>query len=263
MVSAATIDSEVEASPKTQLSGLSIKRVKKPASSRFSLPAAFHNFKVQSSQRRKAVAPQIRSQSPDGAMAEPPPLADEGKRATLHFVLLALSLPSCSAESAPLLRGDENEQVERPSLYHKLAEITSQPLTAISKLILAVCLLLLLLSSIFIGLFAGAQHKINKIRHAPVPEPTTVSVTATLELPVTLTETEISTSVSATTVVSITTAPAPPIPTPDPRTVCEQVPGIVKGVANLHHLSAAMHFYRVHRPCCFDPLVFGQNPRPL
>ena len=137
------------------------------------------------------------------------------------FVLLALSLASCSVESAPLLGGSENERTEHPSLYHKLAEITSQPLTAVSKLLLAVCLLLLLLSSIFVGLFAGAQHKINKIRHAPVPEPTTVSVTATQELPVTLTKTEISTSVSATTVISTTTAPAPPIPTPDPRTVCE------------------------------------------
>jgi hypothetical protein len=171
-------------------------------------------------------------------MAEPQPLADEGKRAALHFVLLALSPSFCSVESAPLLRGGENEQAEHPSLYHKLAEITSQPLTAISKLLLAVCLFLLLLSSIFVGLFAGAQHKINKIRHTPVPEPTTVSVTATQELPVTLTETEISTSVAATTIVSITTAPAPPIPTPDPRTVREEVPYTMKGVANPHYISS-------------------------
>jgi endothelin-converting enzyme len=167
-------------------------------------------------------------------MAEPPPLADEGKRAAFHFVLLALS-PSCSVESAPLLRGGENEPAEHPSLYQKMAEITSQPLTAISKLLLAVCLFLLLLSSIFVGLFAGAQHRINKIRHTPVPEPTTVSVTATQELPVTLTETELSTSVSATTIVSTTTAPAP-IHTPDPKTVCEQVPYIMEGLANSHHL---------------------------
>ena len=190
-------------------------------------------------------------------MAEPRPLADEGKHATLLFALLALSLSSCSVESAPLLGGGENERAEHPSLYHKLAEITSQPLTAVSKLLLAVCLLLLLLSSIFVGLFAGAQHKINKIGHAPVPDPTTLSVTATQELPVTLTETEISTSVSATTVISTTTAPALPIPTPDPRTVCEQVAWVVKGVANLHCLSASMHFYRMHCSCCFDPFVFG------
>jgi len=172
-------------------------------------------------------------------MSEPRPLADEGKRVTLHFVWLALSSPSGSVESAPLLQGGESEHAERPSLYHKLAEITSQPLTAISKLLLAVCLFLLLLSSIFVGLFAGAQHKINKIRHAPVPEPTTVSVTTTQELPVTLTETDISTSVSSTTIVSTTTAPAPPLPTPDPRTVREEVLYIVKGVANWHQLSSS------------------------
>jgi endothelin-converting enzyme len=168
-------------------------------------------------------------------MAEPRPSIDEGMRATLILVFHELSPSSSSVESAPLLRGGENghdEPVERPSLYHKVAEMTSQPLTPVSKLLLAVCLLLLLLSSIFVGLFAGAQHKINKIRHAPVPEPTTVSVTATQELPVTLTETETSTSISATTVVSTTTAPAPPIPTPDPRAVREQVSYIMKGVAN-------------------------------
>ena len=170
-------------------------------------------------------------------MAEHRPLADEGKHATWDFVLFALS-PSRSVESAPLLRGGENEPAEHPSLYHKLAEITSQPLTAISKLLLAVCLFLLLLSSIFVGLFAGAQHKINKVRHTPVPEPTTVSVTATQELPVTLTETEISTSIYATTIISTATAPAPPIHTPDPRTVREEVTCIVKGMANSYHLSS-------------------------
>ncbi|KAG8827602.1 hypothetical protein FRC17_007748 [Serendipita sp. 399] len=116
---------------------------------------------------------------------------------------------SSDVETAPLLRphDEEQDEQEHQSLLHKLADITEQPLTLLSKILLGVCLFLLLFASIFIGLFAGAQHEINKSHKPPRP-----SVTATIVT--TVTETLVSTTTDV-----ITTTVALPAPTGKPKPV--------------------------------------------
>ena len=47
------------------------------------------------------------------------------------------------------------------SLTGRLTEVVHEPLTGLTKVLLVEVLILLLISSVFIGLFAGAQHKLN------------------------------------------------------------------------------------------------------
>lgn len=68
-------------------------------------------------------------------------------------------------ESAPLLRGGDDDPPQsaqsRPSMSHRIANVVQEPLTGLTKVLLVEVLILLLISSVFIGLFAGAQHKLN------------------------------------------------------------------------------------------------------
>jgi endothelin-converting enzyme len=117
--------------------------------------------------------------------------------------------PSADEESAPLLRDSDAGEAElngeaHPSFAERITSAVQEPLTPLTKVLLIVALILLLLSSIFIGLFAGAQHKLNLPSggndgdHEGKPP---VTVTAT------------TTDVSTTTVV----VPAPlPVPTKPP-----------------------------------------------
>ncbi|KAG1748986.1 Metalloprotease [Suillus paluster] len=76
--------------------------------------------------------------------------------------------PSTDQESAPLLRGGDDDPPQSaqshsppPSMSRKIADVIQEPLTGLTKVLLVEVLILLLISSVFIGLFAGAQHKLN------------------------------------------------------------------------------------------------------
>ncbi|KAJ3804396.1 peptidase family M13-domain-containing protein [Lentinula aff. lateritia] len=89
-----------------------------------------------------------------------------------------------STETAPLLRDpdaeENNAENDEPTLMDRINSVAQEPLTPLSKVLLVIALILLLLSSVFIGLFAGVQHKLKleRGRHDEGP-PSTVSVTST------------------------------------------------------------------------------------
>ncbi|KAJ7445711.1 Metalloprotease [Mycena galericulata] len=111
---------------------------------------------------------------------------------------------STDQEAAPLLRGDdEDEDAVRgehaqPTFAERINSIAQEPLTPLSKLLLLVALVLLLLSSVFIGLFAGEYSKLKQHERDGSQPPATVTFTAT------------------TTAVFTTTAVPPPGPTSPP-----------------------------------------------
>ncbi|KAG6334876.1 hypothetical protein ID866_4217 [Astraeus odoratus] len=68
-------------------------------------------------------------------------------------------------EAAPLLSNgthdeDRQPQGQRP-VSNRIADVVQEPLTGLTKVLLVEVLILLLISSVFIGLFAGAQHKLS------------------------------------------------------------------------------------------------------
>jgi hypothetical protein len=84
-------------------------------------------------------------------------------------VLLAELLLNPDPENAPLLNngghdGDQDPpdpRSPRRSLTGRLTDVVQEPLTGLTKVLLVEVLILLLISSVFIGLFAGAQHRLN------------------------------------------------------------------------------------------------------
>lgn len=96
-------------------------------------------------------------------------------------------MPRLSGEEAPLFRDPDAEETvsEQPeqSFLERLNTVAQEPLTPLTKVLLVAALVLLLLTSIFIGLFAGVQHKLNTERDKqPVPPsepPATITTTAT------------------------------------------------------------------------------------
>lgn len=119
---------------------------------------------------------------------------------------------STDAETAPLLRDDDignsRRTSEDPSTFRERANaIAHEPLTPLAKILLILCLALLLLSSVFIGLFAGAQHKLHTQKPS---EPTTTTEVRTRTLTATTTAEH-----DHTTTATITrTASLPPVPVP-------------------------------------------------
>ncbi|KAH9484148.1 Endothelin-converting enzyme-like protein [Psilocybe cubensis] len=118
-----------------------------------------------------------------------------------------MARPSVDEEQTPLLRdfGDdrpEQNTTNESNFGDRIHAIAQEPLTPLTKILLVLGLVLLLTSSIFIGLFAGAQHKLG-LDHGG-GEHKTVTVTLT------------STSVSTSTSISTTTEPVPPEPTKEP-----------------------------------------------
>ncbi|KAH7929791.1 zincin [Leucogyrophana mollusca] len=113
--------------------------------------------------------------------------------------------PSTDQESAPLLRNPEDEENSngnepRPGLAKRLTEVVQEPLTGLTKVLLVEVLILLIIASVFIGLFAGAQHKLN-LRGGgggggSGDQTETVTVTSTTA----------STIISATTTTAVSTA---------------------------------------------------------
>ena len=88
-----------------------------------------------------------------------------------------------------------------------LANLTQAPLTPLTKLLLVLTLVLLLVSSVFIGLFAGVKHKLNEERERRPHGTTTVTATTTVA---TATQTHIATT-------TVHAEPSPTTPgTPQP-----------------------------------------------
>ncbi|KAF8184897.1 hypothetical protein K438DRAFT_1837058 [Mycena galopus ATCC 62051] len=95
---------------------------------------------------------------------------------------------STEQEEAPLLRDSEydpeadefrNENAEPAGLLGRINAIAQEPLTPLTQVLLVVALALLLLSSVFIGLFAGEYTKLKqRERDGDRPSPT-ITVTAT------------------------------------------------------------------------------------
>lgn len=134
-------------------------------------------------------------------------------------------------ENTPLLR-DPEDVVSNPrpptSFAERVNSVAQEPLTPLTKILLILALVLLLASSVFIGLFAGAQHKLNVERgdggngHTHPPKTVTVTATATTTATTSATTTTTSTAVStATTSLPTTvTLPAPiPVPTIPPEDI--------------------------------------------
>ena len=120
---------------------------------------------------------------------------------------------STDAETAPLLRGGSDigntrrANSDEPSTLRQRANaIAHEPFTPLAQILLILCLALLLLSSVFIGLFAGAQHKL----HTQKPEPTTTTEIRSR----TVTFTKTSEHEYTTTATITTTASLPPVPVP-------------------------------------------------
>ncbi|PCH38139.1 zincin [Wolfiporia cocos MD-104 SS10] len=83
-------------------------------------------------------------------------------------------------DTEPLLHDVEHpddEPEQRPR--SKLVALVQEPLTLLTKVLLVAALVFLLLSAIFIGLFAGAQHKLNAGRNKGGDDQETPSVTIT------------------------------------------------------------------------------------
>ncbi|EJF65996.1 metalloprotease [Dichomitus squalens LYAD-421 SS1] len=125
--------------------------------------------------------------------------------------------PSTDEETAPLLQNASHpddapaEQGEEPSYLDRLAAIVQEPLSPLTKLLLIATLVFLLLSSVFIGLFAGAQHKLNSGEgHGR----STVTVTSTATTTATTTSQATTTAVTTTTV--SVPLPGPTVPPEEP-----------------------------------------------
>ncbi|KAF9453276.1 zincin [Macrolepiota fuliginosa MF-IS2] len=148
--------------------------------------------------------------------------------------------PSTDRERAPLLGDPEAGAANQntPSFTDRVNAVAQEPFTPLTKILLIIALVLLLASSVFIGLFAGAQHKLALERDRN-PGTTISRVLTTTEyqtLPRTetriLTETERTTTtktqvgsttrvgtVTATTILTTTTKvtkTAKPVPIPEP-----------------------------------------------
>ena len=131
--------------------------------------------------------------------------------------LLSPDVRLADPETAPLLQnvshpdGGPEPEDEEPTFLDRLAAVVQEPLSPLTKVLLIATLIFLILSSIFIGLFAGAQHKLNT---GSGGGKTTVVVTATAT-----TTAQVTTTAVTTTTISI---PAP-APTGPPVEVCTYV----------------------------------------
>lgn len=117
-------------------------------------------------------------------------------------------------ETAPLLHSspqDGNQHPPDPPSPHRplagrLTDVVHEPLTGLSKVLLVEVLVLLLISSVFIGLFAGAQHKLNLRNGGGGRDGDQGNGTQTETETVTHTTTAATTLISATTTTAVSTA---------------------------------------------------------
>ena len=129
-------------------------------------------------------------------------------------------------EDAPLLRDPEREHDDydppHKTFGERLADILNEPLTTLTKILLMFALLLLLLTAVFIGLFAGAEHKLSQERDRNSRKgPSTSTATTTVFASGTTTLTGPTNTVT-TTLAPSTTGPTPPLPTGAPGSVRSQ-----------------------------------------
>ena len=149
---------------------------------------------------------------------DPRPSTDEGSCEVSSYSCRATS-SHVESERAPLLQDSQAgpSQQPKPSIAQRLSHVVQEPLTTLAKILLVLVLVLLLLSSVFIGLFAGAQHKLNHPKGGdgdggkiPVTatrtETTTVFRTDTLSRTATRTDTFTTTETSVTSRTTTTTA---------------------------------------------------------
>lgn len=153
---------------------------------------------------------------------------------------MSVRLPWRDSDNAPLLRDPDSQSLganggrtRKKTFTEHVDAITREPLTTLAKLLLVVALFLLLLASVFIGLFAGAEHKLRHRADGPRPTGTlsrTVTVTGTstslststlVSLSVTTTTVAATTTAASSTTVSVTTTEVrtttiPAIPAPVP-----------------------------------------------
>lgn len=118
-----------------------------------------------------------------------------------------------AAETAPLLQDVSHpdgspREPENQNFLSRISSLVHEPLTPLTQLLLVIAIFFLLLSSIFIGLFAGAQYKLDSGEGSN----TTVTVTATTTAVATQTAT-------STTVFTSTISPPVPAPTSPPEEV--------------------------------------------
>ncbi|KAF5324773.1 hypothetical protein D9611_004556 [Ephemerocybe angulata] len=127
-------------------------------------------------------------------------------------------------ENAPLLQDPDREghpgssQNSNTTFADRVNSVAHEPLTPLTKILLIIALFLLLMSSIFIGLFAGAQHKLSTGRGGgggdgeKHPEITTTTRTRTTTTTEYSTTTQVSTTTTTTTKVVTLPAPGPTTP---------------------------------------------------
>lgn len=132
------------------------------------------------------------------------------------MALLTPDIRYPESESAPLLQDVSHPDdasvaaEEEPTYLERISAVVQEPLSPLTKLLLIAALIFLLLSSVFIGLFAGAQHKLNTGTGGAT---TTIIVTSTS---IATTTHQATTTAVSTTTVSIP-APAPTSPPEDVR----------------------------------------------
>lgn len=140
-------------------------------------------------------------------------------------------------ETAPLLRtvshpdDAEYPQQDPPSFFERVAAVVQEPLSPLTQILLVATIIFLLLSSVFIGLFAGAQHKLNAGKGGGT---TTIVVTAT------------STAVSTATTTAISTTTVA-VPAPGPTSPPAEVSSRISLCWTYCHLC---HF---NQPVCLSP----------
>lgn len=176
----------------------------------------------------------------------PRPSTDEGTSSVLLPAQLAMSLLSpdiqfADTETAPLLQNvshpdGEALDDEQPTFLDRLSAIVQEPLSPLTQILLVATLVFLILSSVFIGLFAGAQHKLNS---GGAGGKTTVVVTAT-------TTAQVTTTAITTTTVAVP-APGPTTPPPEVRDCSCQCPPCDTSPTRAC-FPARMHLSFLHQP---------------
>ena len=112
------------------------------------------------------------------------------------------------------MRDDERENGDAHaaprSFGQRLSDALREPFTPLTILLLLACLVFLLLSSIFIGLFAGTKHNLNleKEKHRGEEHTVTSTYTTTGTTVVTSLSSTLSTKIEFSTILSVTTSTA-------------------------------------------------------
>ncbi|KAF8580903.1 zincin [Ramaria rubella] len=77
-------------------------------------------------------------------------------------------------KSAPLLRSDDEDEPQ--GLFTRCSAISQEPLTPLTKLLLAALLVLLILTSVFLGLFVGVEQRLSA-HNPPTADKTSTATT--------------------------------------------------------------------------------------